>query len=241
MTFLPVGGGGLGPGISLNVPGVPSRINFNYFLDRESVIAQIGKLKAKALSRAGLKVRQTAQKSITKMGMAKPKLREMEANKGVPLNQLLRDPSIPDRRKRLIEKRLREIREQRASVPGTPPNTHKGTLRRDIAFAWDATSESVVIGSFMRGGAWIASLHEFGGREQMRMWAWIPRWPETYTRGIIGYWRIGRSPQKPQNWEPTNFLEMRDFPQRSYMQPAIRKCVANKSVVNSFRVGGLGN
>lgn len=241
MAFLPVGGGGLGPGISLNVPGVPARISFDAFLDREDVIAKVGKLKAKALRKAGYKVMQTARRSIKKMGMAKPKLKEMKERPGVSLRDLLHDDTIPEARKRAIGRRLREIQAKSPSPPGTPPHTHKGVLRRDIVFAWDSTSESVVIGSFMRGGAWLASLHEFGGREQMRGWAWIPRWPRSYRAGIIGYWRTDRSPRNRDRWEPTNFIEMFDYPKRSYMRPAIEKCAANGDVVNSFRVGGLGN
>lgn len=241
MTFLPVGGFPLSNAIRLNVPGVVSRISFDYFLDREDVIARIGKIKAKALRKAGYKVMQTARRSIKKMGMAKPKLREMKERPGVSLRDLLQDDSIPDNRKKKIQQRLLEIRAKVPSQPGTPPHTHKGVLRRDIVFAWDQTSESVVIGSFMRGGAWLASLHEFGGREQMRGWAWIPRWPRSYRAGIIGYWRTDRSPRNIDRWQPTKFIEMHDYPQRSYMRPAILKCAKNKDVVNSFRVGGLGN
>lgn len=241
MTFLPVGGGGLGAGISLKVPGIPARINFNYFLDREDVIAKIGKVKAKALRKAGYKVMQTARRSIKKMGMAKPLLREMKQRPGVSLRELLNDPEIPDNRKRKIAERLRQIRSKDASDPGTPPHTHTGVMRRDIVFAYDPTAESVVIGSFMRGGAWLASLHEFGGRQQMRGWAWIPRYPRSYRSGIIGWWKIDRAPRDKSKWEPTNFIEMHPYPARPYMRPAINTCIKNKDVVNSFRVGGLGN
>jgi hypothetical protein len=241
MTFLPVGGFPLSGAINLNVPGVPARINFDYFLDREDVIAKLGVLKAKALRKAGYKVMQTARRSIKKMGMAKPKLREMKDRPGVSLRDLLNDPEIPEARKRVIGRRLLEIQAKTPSLPGTPPHTHKGVLRRDIVFAYDPIAESVVVGSFMRGGAWLASLHEFGGREQMRGWAWIPKYPRTYRAGIIGYWRTDRSPRNRDRWEPTNFIEMHDYPKRSYMRPAIEKCAANGDVVNSFKVGGLGN
>lgn len=270
MTFLPVGGYPLSNAIRLNVSGIPSRINFNYFLDRKDVIAQIGKVKAKALKKAGYKVMQTARRSIKKMGMAKPVLKVMNTYKGMSLKQIAQldaatearqgvrrdaqgrflhgsgairsvDGQITEADRRKVVERLREIQAKAPSPPGTPPHTHKGVLRRDIVFAWDPTSESVVIGSFMRGGAWLASLHEFGGREQMRGWAWIPRWPRSYRAGIIGYWRTDRSPRERNRWEPTNFMEMFDYPKRPYMRPAILACVKNKSVVNSFRVGGLGN
>jgi hypothetical protein len=238
--FLP-SGGGLGSGLSLAGGRVPMRINFDYFLDREDVIAMIGKRKAKALRKAGYKVMQTARRSIQKKGLARPKLKVMRDNPKMKLEELIRSPTVKDRDKKKLMQRLDEIKWPlgHASAPGTPPNTHTGTMRRDIVFAYDPVHESVVIGSFMQGGAWLASLHEFGGTMQMQAWAWIPKYPRSYTKGILGWWRVGRSPKNTRRWEPTKFRETFAYPKRPYMSRAIRVCVENGDVVNSFRVGGL--
>lgn len=243
-AFLPVGNNPLLSGISTKMPGIPMRINFDYFLDREDVIARIGKAKARALTRVGLKVMQTARRSIKKMGMAKPKLKVMNDNPTVSLAQLLRRPDINERTKSRINERLFEIKFKPASPAGTPPHTHRGNLRRDIVFAYDPTSESVVVGSFMRGGAWLASLHEFGGSIQMQAWAYVPQFHRTMNFGILAWKRAGSSPRNISRWEPTRFRETFNYPARPYMRTAMHTALAKGSIPaqfrNMFRVGGLG-
>lgn len=235
--------GGLGSGLSLGMPNTAVRINFSYFLDRKSVIDQIGKMKAKALRKAGYAVMGSARKSIRKMGMARPKLAVMKSNPRMTLGELIRSPSVPERSKKRLMERLFEIQTKPPSMAGTPPHTHKGVMRRDIVFAWDQTSQSVVIGSFMQGGAWLASLHEFGGMQTMQGWAFVPRYPRSYTRGIIAYWRIGTAPRNKQRWEPTKFRETFNYPARPYMRPAMTRMIASSDVVrsfkNQFKVGGM--
>ena len=55
------------------------------------------------------------------------------------------------------------------SRPGDPPHSHAGHLRRLIFFAWDAITESMVIGPvpFKEGEA--PSLLEFGGTAARRI------------------------------------------------------------------------
>lgn len=242
--FLPVGRNPLGSGIATKLPGIPARINFDYFLDREDVIARIGKEKAKRLRKVGYKVMQMARRSIKKMGMAKPKLKVMRDNPGVSLAQLLRRPDIRERTKNRVADRMFEIKFKPASAPGTPPHTHMGVLRRDIVFAYDPTTESIVIGSFMRGGAWLASLHEFGGTMSMQAWAYVPQFHRTMNYGILAWKRVGTAPRKPARWEPTRFRETFNYPARPYMRTAMYTALASGAIPqqfrNMFRVGGLG-
>jgi len=244
MTFLPVGRNPLLSGISTKMPGIPMRISFDYFLDREDVIQRIGKAKAKRLRAVGYKVMQLARRSIRKMGFAKPKLRVMQQNPNASLAQLLRRPDINKRTKDKISERIFEIKFKPPSPPGTPPHTHTGVMRRDIVFAYDFTAESVVVGSFMRGGAWLASLHEFSGSVQMQAWAYVPQYHRSMNYGILAWKRIGAAPRNRNRWEPTSFRETFHYPARPYMRPAMHKAISSgaipKEFANMFRVGGLG-
>lgn len=240
--FLPAGGG-LAPGLSLNVPSIPTRINVDFFFDRATVRNAISRTKHQALYRAGSVVMQMARRSIAKKGMAKPQLKVMQENPGVPLRQLLKNDQIPNRTRSRIRERLVEIQEKRASDPGSPPFTHTGIFRRGITYQFDPSTESVVVGQTLPGGAWLASLHEFGGSQQMTGWAYSPRFPRSYKSGIIGWWRVGRSPRNKSRWVQTSFRESKPYPARPYMQPAMLRAAQSgriaKEFANRFKVGGL--
>lgn len=218
---------------------VPMRINFDAFFDRDKVIQQIGAQRARALTRAGLKVKQTAAKSIKKKGMAKPKLEEQNQFPTERLAAILNKPEISDRRKKAIARRIVEIRRRDPSDPGTPPHTHTGMMRNNIVFAYDKSTDSVVVGGFMSGGAWLMSLHEFGGSIRQHAWTWIPRYPNPKT-GILLWLAPNKSPRQTEKWQQTSFSRTAAFPKRPYMEPALKKCVASGAVVGSFRIGGLG-
>lgn len=245
-ALIPMGGSPFGSVISTKMPGIPSAINYDYFFDRAAIQKRMDAATHKALYRSGSIVMQIARRSITRMGMAKPKLKIMNENPDASLRDLIwRTEATGDKRNnRALRERLLQIQAKAASQPGTPPHTHKGNLRDKpgIVYAFDPISESVVIGQGSPSIAWLASLHEFGGTEQMRGWAWIPRWPRSYRAGIIGYWRVGREPKRKDRWEPTRFFESVPYPDRPYMRPAIAKAIASKDIVkqfaNRFRVGG---
>lgn len=240
-VFLPAGGGLL-PGLSLRTPGIPTRINFRYFFDRKAVKDALDEATYWGLYRSGSIVMQLARRSIKKMGMAKPKLKAMRDNPGVSLRELLKNNDIPDRTKSKIRERLFEIQTKPPSMAGFPPHTHTGVFRRDIVYAYDPTAQSVVVGQFMVGGAWLAALHEFGGTQTMQAWAFIPKYPRSYTKGILGYWRVGKRPKKVSRWEPTKFRETFAYPARPYMRPAMLEAVATRDIVKAFegrfRIGG---
>lgn len=240
-VFMPAGGG-LAPGLSLRVPGVPTRINVQYFFDRKAVKDALDDATYWGLYRSGSIVMQMARRSIRQMGYAKPKLKAMKDNPGVPLRTLLNDPRIPNRSKTKIRERLFEIATRPPSAPGTPPHTHTNVFRRDIVYAYDPTSKSVVVGQHMNGGAWLAALHEFGGAMQMQAWAWVPKYPRSYTKGILSWYMVGRGPRNRERWTPTKWTQTFRYPSRPYMEPAIRRAVSEREIVrqfaNRFRVGG---
>lgn len=246
MALLPTGGNPYGSVMQLRMPGIPAGINYNFFFDRATVKSSLSKMKHAALYKAGSVVMQIARRSIKRMGMAKPRLKVMTENPDSSLRDLIgmSEAGGNKRQANQLRRRLLEIQAKAPSAPGTPPNTHKGNLRDKpgIVYAWDGTSESVVVGQGSPSIAWLASLHEFGGREQMRGWAWIPRWPRSYRNGIIGYWRVGRTPGRTNRWAQTNFLEMVPYPARPYMRPAFRQAIDSGRVAaefaNRFRVGG---
>lgn len=59
----------------------------------------------------------------------------------------------------LIRKRKRSAR------PGEPPSSHEGGLRKGIVFAYEASTESVIVGPlrYNQSGGRVPSLLEFGG------------------------------------------------------------------------------
>jgi len=128
-------------------------VRVSMFFDRSSVKNAMTKAEHKALSRASLLVRRTAQKSIRKMGMAKPKLAIMNAYSGMNLSQISRLPGasteragtardsrgrflkgsgarrsrdgrITERDRQKVIQRVREMKTKPPSAPGTPPHTH---------------------------------------------------------------------------------------------------------------------
>lgn len=246
--------GALLPSMSGGIPGVqlggqvriPAGINYDYFFDRARVINAMDKAKRAALYKAGSVVMQIARRSIKRMGMAKPRLKVMTENPDASIRDLIgmSESSGNKRQANQLRRRLMEIRAKVASQPGTPPHTHMGNLRDKpgIVYAWDPGSESVVVGQGVPSAAWLASLHEFGGSEDMVGWAWIPRWKGSYRTGIIGWWRVGRGPRKTNRWEQTRFRERKPYPARPYIRPAFAKAIASGRIPaefrNRFRVGG---
>jgi hypothetical protein len=235
-------------GISLNVPGIPARINFEYFFDRADIQKQMDAATRKALSKIGLNVMYAARRSILKRGMAKAKPRIMKENPGISIRELLHRTANSDnrhtrRQHTQLLKRLYEIREKPASPPGTPPHTHKGTLRKSIVFAYDPSSQSVVVGTFMQGIGWIASLHEFGGSVQQQAFAFVPRWPNPRS-GLLAWMRVGTRPRDMSRWEPTRFRQTANYPRRSFMGAAMLKMLREGKIPaayqNRFGIGGLG-
>lgn len=267
-SLIPSGGG---LGLNLNrVPFPRPGVRFRFSFNTPELKAALGGAKTKSLRRVGYKLMGTARKSIRKMGNARPRLKVMKTYGNLSLSQIAALPGMQrqtrrvarnasgqytagggrrqsgngeitegDRRK--IQERIREVQTKPPSAAGTPPHTHTGIMRRDIVFDYDRTSESVVVGSFMAGGAWLASLHEFGGMQRMRAWAFIPKYPGRYT-GILAWYRHDRGPKRRANWAPTGFQETFPYPARPYMSAAMYRLIGNGGIAsefrNSFRIGG---
>jgi hypothetical protein len=128
-------------------------VHKSMFFDKDAVMNALTKMERLGLSRASLLVRRTAQKSIVKMGMAKPKLAAMKANEGMSLADIMKLPGvsadvnaemrdshgrflrgsgailrrngmITEADRRKILERIREIKAKEPSAPGQPPHTH---------------------------------------------------------------------------------------------------------------------
>lgn len=156
-----------------------------------------------------------------------------------------RDGQITEADRRKVLERIRQIRSKDASPAGTPPNTHRGNLRDrpGIVFAWDSTSESVVIGPMKVDDQMtrIAYLHEFGGSQRMRVWMWVPRYQGSYTP-IIRQMPVGKRPARSDRWTVTDTVGTFVYPRRPYMRPAIDRAISSgriaKEFANRFKVGG---
>ncbi len=94
------------------------------FFDRTSVIRAVGKARAKIMSKAGAYIRYTAHASIRKAPKASggPQGRDVEGHF------------------------LKVARKTTASAPGSPPYSRTGLLKKHIAFAYDRTTQTEVIG-----------------------------------------------------------------------------------------------
>lgn len=211
---------------SLRVPSIPTTINVNMFFDRADVINALSKMEFNALTRGSLLVRRTAQRSIRKMGLARPKLVEQKANPGMRLDDILAR-TTNRRRRAIIIQRIREIKTRPPSPPGTPPHTHVPILhrlgfRRNLYNAYDKGSHSAVVGPSKKGAEWtIPRLHEFGGSKGLRQWVLVPKYPR-YTKPIVKW--IGMRDDPGPGWVATGQAKTFRYPARPYMAPALAKC-----------------
>ena len=88
--------------------------------------------------------------------------------------------------------RNRVTTSEKASAPGSPPNTRQGLLKQSLLFGVDSRRESVVIGPAENiiGTAMVA--HEFGGRFRKR------RYPK---RPLMGPTLQKTATKLPDLWE----------------------------------------
>lgn len=120
---------------------IVTRIEVDWFFDRPRVQAACDRAMLITLSKAGKIVRDKTRQGIRRMGNART--RQLTSARG--------QARVAD-----------EIRSRPASPAGTPPNTHTGFFRQWIAYAYDPSSRSVVVGALR--SHWLYDLHEFGGR-----------------------------------------------------------------------------
>ena len=117
------------------------------FFDKPAVTQAVSAAARKQLSKAGAFVRQTAKNSIKSARKSKRK------------KVLSQSKRAKAKRAKSREKKPSE----RVSKPGNPPFSHIGTLKKRIFFAWDAVSQSVVVGPTANMRAEAPKLLEFGG------------------------------------------------------------------------------
>lgn len=107
----------------------------NYFFDRQRVINAVSRKRLRVLSRLGAFIRTRARNSMRK---------------------------APAARRRKHGRKIRSDA-QFYSAPGQPPFYLEGSLRRFLFFAYDSTTNSVVIGPSGFKNSDVPSLLEYGG------------------------------------------------------------------------------
>lgn len=209
-------------------------VKISTFFDRTDVLAALTKMEFRALTRASLLVRRTAQKSIKKMGMAKPKLRVTAAYPDMKLKEIVRLPTaartgggrVSKRDRAAAIKRIQEIKAKDPSPAGTPPNTHVPFghmlgFRRNLYNAYDSSTHSAVVGPSKKGRDWqIPQLHEFGGTRRLVGYVWRPRW-ERYTKPIVRW--VSPMTTMGDDWIPLGKTKNVSYPARPYMRPALEQ------------------
>lgn len=233
------------------IPGfeLPTFIHTDMFFDRATVRNALDRMEYKALTKASLLVRRNAQKSIRKMGMAKPQLKEQAAYPGMQLSEIARQPGLTERRRTVVLNRIREIQAKPPSLPNTPPHTHTPYkdhrsaflgFRRNLYNAYDGGTHSAVVGPSKKGQMWtIPKLHEFGGTQQLRAWVFRPQYPR-YGKPIVMWMPAQKS--LPGNWVPTGAKRNGIYPPRPYMRPALEKSRPSfpKFFEGAFSAGAVG-
>lgn len=234
------------PGLQMRVPSIPTTVSTRMFFDKAEVKAALTEMERHSLSRCSLLVRRTAQKSIKKVGSARPRLKVMRDNPGVPLKMLLKLPGISERSRRGVEGRIRELRYPPASPPGSPPYTHVPSshmlgFRRNLYNGYDRTTQSAVVGPSKKGDQWtIPQLHEFGGWQKLKTWVWKPKY-DNYWRPIVKMTTM-QSDAGPK-WQDTGRTEGVFYPARPFMRPALEKCLPRLAYEfnGAFRAGRVGS
>jgi hypothetical protein len=238
VAFIPHAGNVLLPGGGrFRIPGVAFRVNVNMFFDRSEVKSALTQMEYKGLSKASMRIKDYARKSIKKMGRARPPLKVMKQNPGVPLTAIAAMPGISSRTRKAVIDRIREIKTKPPSPPGTPPHTHVPFshmlgFRRNLWNFYDATTHSAVVGP-SRKGRMIPYLHEFGGTVQLKTWVWRPKW-QRMKSPIIWKRAVGDRPKNPNRWMVADGTETVRYPERPYMYPAMLKAIARGDLAKAF-------
>lgn len=236
--FLPGGGnpfGGLG---GFNIPSISMRFTVNAFFDRKAVKDALTTAEYEGLTRSSMRVKDYARRSIRKMGLARPPLRIMTQNPGVPLATLRNRPGTTQRTRDNIATRVREIRTRPPSAPGTPPHTHvpHGHMlgfRRNLYNFYDWMSHSAVVGPSKKGRM-IPFLHEFGGTQTLRQWVYRPRFDGAYNTPIVWNMPTGQRPANASRWDVANRTRVVRYPERPYMYPALLRAIARGDLARAF-------
>lgn len=227
---------GLFPSFNARIPRLPMTVQTRFFFDRAAVKSALSRLEHRGLSRASLLVRRTAQKSIEKVGAARPPLKVMEQNKGVAIAQLLKIPGLRPSTMEGLRVRISEIQNKPPSPPGTPPHTHVPHsqmlgFRRNIYNAMDPSMKSAIAGPSAKGSdPGIPHLHEFGGTRTLTAYTYQSSaqqqqaWHRDKLKWVNLLVRYADSRKPPGGrWTPLASKKTVTYPARPFMRPALQK------------------
>lgn len=126
-------------------------VSTRMFLDRQHVIRRVGEGRARGLRRSGAIVYRSAQKQFLTSRKRTATDKQIGTWRGLPL----------------LERRTRQPNPTRIT---TWPNARsgKGFLKSMLAFAWDNSTKTVVVGP--RSCAWLARMHEKGRSQIQRFY-----------------------------------------------------------------------
>lgn len=132
------------------------KISTRFFLDRAHIIRRVGKGRAKALRSAGAMVYRSVQK-------------EFKSGTPSPRGSIQTVGTFPSKWRSLplYERRTRKPKAN-AITSWKGRRSPKGFMRTAMAFAYDTTTDSVVIGPRYKG--WLNVLHERGGSQTQRLY-----------------------------------------------------------------------
>lgn len=232
-NFFPgMGGGGF------RIPGVAMRASVSLFFDRAAVKNALSDMEYKALTKASMRIKDYAKRSIQKQGMAKPMLKVMRDNPGMSLKDVARIAGLRPHTKKAIAERVFEIKTRPPSPPGTPPHTHVPYghmlgFRRNLWNFYDPMSHSAVVGP-SRKGKMLPYLHEFGGTQMLNTWVHVPKWPGP-AKAILWKASVGQKPKNANRWAgPVGSPQAVRYPARPYMYPAMLKAIRSGDLARAF-------
>ena len=234
--FMPMGspfGGALG---GFRIPSISMRVTTSMFFDRAAVKNSLSAMEFKALSKGSMRVKDYAKRSIRKMGSGRPPLRIMRDNPGVRMAVLAARPTTNTRTRNQLNQRILEIQTRPPSAPGTPPHTHVPYshmlgFRRNLWNFYDHMTHSAVVGP-SRKGKMLPYLHEFGGSQTLQVWVYNNRYPGG--PAIVRNMPTGQQPLDPTRWTVTAQRRRVNYPERPYMDPAMRRAIANGDLAKAF-------
>lgn len=235
--LFPMGGNPFGAALGgFRIPSISMRVTTSMFFDRAAVKSSLSAMEFKALSKGSMRIKDYAKRSIRKMGMARPPLRIMRDNPGVRMAVLAARPTTNNRTRNNLNQRILEIQTRPPSAPGTPPNTHVPYshmlgFRRNLWNFYDHMTHSAVVGP-SRKGKMLPYLHEFGGQQTLQVWVYNNR----YAGGpaIVRNMPTGQLPLNPDRWTVTAQRRRVNYPERPYMDPAMRRAIANGDLAKAF-------
>lgn len=119
------------------------------FFDRTAVTSRLSKAKRRQFSKAGGLTRKIARNSMRPV--SKRILKQISKKRKIAFLLVTRANQTPStlRARAKIAEEIRALEKQAASKPGQPPKTRKGTIKKQLFYAFDPGRESVVIGPIL--------------------------------------------------------------------------------------------